>query len=181
MLRQPDRDLDRIAIFAAMGIADRYAAEQRLDGVVDVTLLDAEKLEPVLVDRQPQPWPLLADRNVDIDNERHFGEDFFDLPGDRPSRCRVRPVDFSEQGRKHRRPGRHLDDLDAGARGNADGLEALPEIERDVVAYALAIGACGKIDLQLAQLGSFTNIIVTHQAVEIERRRRAGVGLYRRD
>jgi hypothetical protein len=35
-----------------VGIADRHAAKQRLDGVVDVTLLDAKELEPVLVNRR---------------------------------------------------------------------------------------------------------------------------------
>ena len=117
-LRQFDSDLDRIAVFAAVGIADRYAAEQRLDGVIDVTLLDAKKLEPVLVDRKPQPRPPFADRIVDIDDERHFGENLLELAGDRPARCRIGSIDFSQQRRKHRWPGRHLDDLDAGAGGN---------------------------------------------------------------
>src|SRR5262249_47250877 len=53
-LGRPDRYLDRIAILAAMRITDGNAAEQHLDGVVDVALLDSEELQSILVDRDAQ-------------------------------------------------------------------------------------------------------------------------------
>ena len=58
-----------------MRIADRDAAEQHLDRVVDVLLLDAEELQPVLIDREAQPRARRADRIVDIDDEGHRRED----------------------------------------------------------------------------------------------------------
>ena len=49
-LRQARADRDRLAPAAAMGIADRGAAVERGDGVVDVALLDPVIFEVVLVD-----------------------------------------------------------------------------------------------------------------------------------
>ena len=40
--------------FATVRVAYSGAAEQSLDGVVDVPLLDAEKLQPILIDRDPK-------------------------------------------------------------------------------------------------------------------------------
>ncbi len=162
-----------------MRISHRHAPEQRLDGVVDVTLLDPEKFEPVLVDGQSQPRSLLADRIVDIDDERYFGEDLLHFGSDGPARCRVRPVDFSEKSGEHGRPRRHLDDLDAGAGRRVDRLQALAQIQCDVVARSLAVGARGKVDLQFAKFGPLPQVIVANETVEIERRRRAGIGLHR--
>jgi hypothetical protein len=53
-LRQAHDDLDRIATFATVRVPNRGAAEQGLDGVVDIALFDAEKLQPILVDRDPK-------------------------------------------------------------------------------------------------------------------------------
>ena len=159
---QFDRNLDRVAILPAMGIADRYSAEQHLNGIVDVALLDAEKFEPVLVDRQPQPWPFLADEIVDVDDEWHFREDLLQLGSYCTARCGIGAIDFGEQRREHGRAGRHFDDLEAGSGGNGDGLELLPQIERDVMARPLAVAAGGEIDLQLAEFRSFAQIIVTY-------------------
>ena len=49
------------------------------------------------------------------------------------------------------------------------------------MARALAVGPRGEIDLQFAQFRPLAQIIVPDQAVEVERRRRAGVGLHRGD
>ena len=75
LLRQTHGDLDRVAALAAMRIADRHAAEQRLDGVVDVALLDPEEFEAILVDGYAQAGSRLLDRIVDVDDERHCAED----------------------------------------------------------------------------------------------------------
>jgi hypothetical protein len=64
-------DLDRIGAFAAVRIADRGAAEQRLNRIVDVALLDLEEFEAVLIDRNAQTRPRLANRIVDVDDVRH--------------------------------------------------------------------------------------------------------------
>ena len=178
-LGQADHDLDRVAALAAVRIADGGAAEQRLDGVVDVLLLDAEELEAVLVDGDAQARPRLADGIVDVDDIGHRLEDLLDLVRHRAPGLRVRAVDFGEQRRQHRRTGRHLDHARDGAGGQGDLLQPRAQIERDVVAGAVAVAARRQIEMQFAELGRFAHVIVPHQAVEVERRRRAGIGLDR--
>src|SRR5690606_16597589 len=66
--RQRDGDLDRIAAFTAMRIADRRSGEQRLDRVVDVLLLHAEIFERVLIDGDAQTRAAVTETVVDIDD-----------------------------------------------------------------------------------------------------------------
>ena len=121
-LWQPDHDIDRIALLAAMRIPHGNPAEQRADGVVDIALLDPEVLQPVLVDRDAQAWPGMAVGIVDVDDIRHRGEHLLHLLRHRSARRRVRTVDLRQQGRQHGRTRRHLDYLEHRARGQRERL-----------------------------------------------------------
>ncbi len=179
-LRQPDHDLDRVAALAAVRIADGDAAEQRLDGVVDVLLLHAEEFQAVLVDGDVQARARLADGIVDVDDIGHRLEDLLDLVRHRAPGLRIRAVDFGQQastapaGRAAPRP--RAATVPAGS---VTLLEARAQIERDVVAGAAALAARRQIEMQFAQFRRFAHVIMPHQTVEVERRRRAGIGLDR--
>ncbi len=138
---QPHDDLDRVAAFAAVRIADRGAAEQRRDRVVDVALLDAEVFEAILVDRDAQPRPRLADRIVDVDDVGHRGEDFLQFVRRRragPSMTARRPrraASPAPAGRAALRPrGRPCRPASTSV------LQPRAQIERDGVARR----ACGR-------------------------------------
>ncbi len=160
-----------------MRIADRHAPEQRLQGIVHVALLDAEEFEPVLVDGYAQTRTRLADGIVDVDDERHGGEDLLHFACNGPASFRIRAVDLGQKRRQHRRTRRDLDDLDARSRRERDLLQALAQIERDLVAGAGPLAARGQIELQLAELDGFPHVVVAHQPVEIEGGGRARIGL----
>ena len=65
--------------------------------------------------------------------------------------------------------------------GTVERLQPLAQVERDVVARPLAFAARSQVDLEFAQFRRLAQVIVPHQSVEIERRRRAGIGLQRGD
>ena len=135
---EPDGDRDRLAVAAAVRVADRRIAVEGLDGLVDVGLLDAVVFEAVLVDDDPEPFGRVAVGVVDVDDEGDALEGLADLRGDRTPRLGVGAVDLGEQRREHRRPRRRLDHLDRGARGHIEAGEALAEVERDGVARPVA-------------------------------------------
>ena len=109
-LGKPHRDLDRIAALAAMRIADGDAAEQRLQRVVDVALLDAEEFQPVLVDGNAQARARLRRSSRRCRRCREpTANDLLQFRRNRAARRRIRAVDFREQRREHRRSGRHFD------------------------------------------------------------------------
>ena len=150
----PTRDLDRIAVLAAMRIADRHAAEQRLDRVVDVALLDAEDIpaRPGRCDSRSRGrgWPYGI---VDIDDVGHRCEELLDLLRDRAAGRGFRAVDFGQQRRQHRRPGRHLDHLAAWCpRGSCSACSRWRRSSAMAWLRALALALRGEVDLQFAQL-----------------------------
>ena len=128
-LWQPDSDLDRIAAFTTMRIADRNAPEQRLQRIVDVALLDAEEFEPVLIDGYAQTRPPLANRVIDVDDEGTEAKIFLHFSRDSPTCFRVWSVDLGQERRKNRRARRHFDDLHARSSRERHVLQALTQIE----------------------------------------------------
>jgi hypothetical protein len=81
--------------------------------------------------------PRLAVAVVDIHDIRNAGErSRCSCRSDLAAGLRVRTVDFGEQGRDHRRAGRHLDDADRRVLRADQRLEAFAQIERDGVARA---------------------------------------------
>ena len=153
-------------------------AEQRLDGIGDIALLDAEMVELFLIDHQPQTRARQAVTVPDVDDEGHAGENLLDLGGDRAAGGGIGAVDFGQQGRQHRRAGRDFDDLECAACGEFQDGETRPQVQRDGVAGAFAGIFGGEVDLQIAEFGGPAHERVPHQAVEVERGGGAGIGLH---
>ena len=133
----------------------------------------------MLVDRDAQPLGGLGESVVDIDHEVDRLERLAHLGGELAPARRVGAVDLGEHGRKHRRAGRHLHHLERRPLAKRQVGEAVADVERDRVAGAGAIALADEIDREVALLRLVAQIIVAHETVEIERRRRAGVGLDR--
>ncbi len=164
-----------------MGIAHDRRPEQALDGVVDIGFRNAVVLQIVLIDGNPDPFGRLAVAVVDIDDKRDPPEDLFQLGGDRPTDFRRRSIDFRKQGCQNRRSGRHLDHLERRALRHLHTSQPFADLKRDVVAGPVALPLRQKVDLQVALLLAFTQEIMAHQTIEIERCRRSGVALDRDD
>jgi len=86
-------------------------------------------------------------------------------------------VDLGDQRLEHRRARRHLGHLDPGAERPGDGHEVGADLLGDVVALEIAVALGQKVDLDVGHVGALAQEVVPHQAVEVVRRRRAGVRL----
>jgi hypothetical protein len=63
----------------------------------------------------------------------------------------------------------------------ADGRQRGTRRARDVVALAAAVMLVDQVDLQVADVGALAQVVLPHQAVEVDRRRGAGVALHAGD
>ena len=156
LLRQADHDLDRGAFGAAIGIAHGDTAQQHANCIIDVALLDAEEFQPVLIDGNALARTRMSVGIVDIDDERNGFEDFLDFLRLGAAGRGIRPVDFGQKRGQNRRPRRHFDDLDHGAGRQHKARKLLAQCERDGMAGARTRALGREIDLQLAQIGKFT-------------------------
>src|SRR3546814_2993430 len=85
--------------------------------------------------------------------------------------------DLGHDRRQHRRAGRHFDHRHRGPVAAADGGQRRTQRDRDVVALAAALATVDQIDLQVAEIGAGAQVVLPHQAVEVDRRGGAGVAL----
>ena len=89
----------------------------------------------------------------------------------------VGTVDFSDERLEHRRPGRYFGDLDARLMLARNGQQAQADAFGDFVAGKAPFTLRLEVNLNVGDIRSAPEIIVPHEAVEVVRRRRAGVGL----
>ena len=92
-----------------------------------------------------------------------------------PLRARVAQAD-EILVREHGRAGRNLGHLDARAVTFGDGDQPGAHFLGDLVALQVALVLVHQVDLKIAQFRAAAQEILAHQAVEVDRRRRAGVG-----
>ena len=93
----------------------------------------------------------------------------------------VRPINFGHDGRHHRGAGRHLDHLDVGPVTAADLLQSRTHAGSDHMALVAAIGFTHQVNLDVPQLSACTQVVLAHQAVEVDGRSGADIGLVMRD
>ena len=105
-LRQSDLDGDGLQAVASLRISDLGPADDGRDRVVDRLFRHAVELQSLLVDGEALALGTNAVAIIDVDDEIDSLKCFPDLCGCLPAAFRVRPVDFGEQRREHRRPGR---------------------------------------------------------------------------
>ena len=89
----------------------------------------------------------------------------------------IRAVDLGDQGLQHRRTGRHLRDFDARAQTVGDWAAGAAALAWRSRGSAFALALAEQVDLNVGDVRTPAQIVVPHQAVEVERRCRANVGL----
>ncbi len=158
-------------------IADILASESRPQRRDDVVLANAEqrRLRPIHIDH---PARRVGDRAlVGIDHAGLLAECGLDLLRDLDAPRVVRTVDLGDDRRQHRRARRNLHDLDLRAIRVANPLEFRADARRDDVALVVPVRLVDQIDLKVADVASAAQVILAHEAVEIDRCRRSGEGL----
>jgi hypothetical protein len=70
----------------------------------------------------------------------------------RAARFGIRSVDLGEQRRDHRRTGRRFDRLQAGALRHVEMVDPFADFQRDLVAFAVALGLRRQVDLHVAHM-----------------------------
>ncbi|MPL73164.1 hypothetical protein SDC9_18957 [bioreactor metagenome] len=178
-LRSRHHDRQRRALVAAVRIADRGRAVQQAERVEDIAFLDRVELEIVRVHRGAQPAGLGAEAVIDIDDEGHPFEGHADFRGCGAPGLGIGAIDLGQQRRHHRGPGRWFDRLQAGALRQVELRDPLTHIKGDLMRAAVAVGLVRQVDLYVALIRVFAQVVMPHQPVEVERRRGAGVGLHR--
>ena len=89
----------------------------------------------------------------------------------------IEAVDLGDERRQHRRAGRHLDDFHVGAEAPADLLQRLAHGCGDLMRLALAQVLVEQVDLDVALVRGAPQVVLTHEAVEIDRSGSASVDL----
>ncbi len=175
--RQRDAHRDFVLGAAAVDGGDVLAGQPHLHRLDDVLLRHACQGRLVLQHAQHEALGVVLHCVVDRHDAIGLLEHRAHLLGDCHLGVVIGAVDFGDDGRHHRRTGRHFDHLDVGAVLLRDGFDGGTERLRDVMALAVAFVLVDQIDLQVAHLGAGAQVILPHQAVEVDRRRGAGVGL----
>ena len=89
----------------------------------------------------------------------------------------VGAIDLGDEGRLHGRAGRHLDDLDVAAVLPGDRLRSARAPTARSSWLLRCLCACRPGSPGCRRLGAAAQVVLAHQAVEIDRRGGAGVGL----
>ena len=164
-----------------MGVADHPTAQGRADGVVDLVVADLQCFQALAVRNQAQARAGAAVAVVDVDDIGHGVEDRLHALGHAAAGRRVRSVDLGQQGGHDGRPRGRLDHLDHGALRQGEAGQPPAQIQGDGVAVAATRVLRRQPHRQIAHLGLVPQIVVTHEAVEIEGRSGSGIGVDRGD
>ena len=89
----------------------------------------------------------------------------------------IRPVDLGDDGRQHRRAGGHFHHLGVAAVAPGDGGDLVAHRHGNLVALALALVLVHQVHLHVAQLAGGAQVVLAHQAVEVDGTGRTRVGL----
>ena len=165
-LASPSRSIVTSSPSSAMRIAATTSAAR-----------DAQRRRARLVDAHRELGRIVFDRVVDTDDVGVAGELGADALGDGVAAGLVGPVDLRDERREHRRAGRHFHHLDLGPQRRADAREFGPHRGGDLVALAVAVVLVDQVDLQVAILRRLPQVVLPHQAVEVDRRGRARIAL----
>ncbi len=171
----PDRH--RILEILAMQITDILAGQQHAQGTGDLRLGYPEpgRLGPVHL--QDDLFRRELHRVIHIHNIRRVGKQFPQRLGLLDLSLVVDAVDFGHQRGEDRRSGRQFDNLGIAVKLPGDLLQRGAHRQRHVVTLAIPQLFIHQVDLDIAQMGPFTQVILAHQTVETDRCGSAGVDL----
>ena len=124
-------------------------------------------------------WGL--DEVVFVHHVAGLGKNFSQIFGNLTAGCGVGSVDFSHQRLQHGRSRRHFHHLDIGPHRLGDRRQHFACCNGHFMRTAVAHGFVQQLNLDIALPGFLAQVIMAHQTVEVERRRRTGIGLNRGD
>ena len=104
-------------------------------------------------------------------------KDGFKLLGHLTSAFGGRAINFCNDGGKHRRARRHLDHFDVGIKARADCLQCRAHPGSNVMTLVVAMMLVEQVNLNITDMAAGAQIVLTHQAVEVNRRGGTRVGL----
>ena len=81
----------------------------------------------------------------------------------------VGPVDLGDDRRHHRRARRHFGDLDRRSELASDGSQFIAYAAGNFVAGTFAAVLVDEIDLDIAGIAVAAQVVLPHQAVEVDR------------
>ena len=114
---------------------------------------------------------------INVDHAGGALEHAADLPRQLLAASGVGAVDLGDDGREYRRAGRHFNHLHVGAKPSAYVLQRRSLAQRNAVALLLALRFVEQVDLDVAHFATGAQVVLAHQAVEVDGRGGAGVGL----
>ena len=160
-----------------MDIGHIRALQAGAQGLHDLRLGDAEQRRLLPVDVDDEAWRRRLVAVIHVDDVGRRVEQLADILRKLALLGVARPVNLGHDRCAHRRSRRHFDDLHGGAVVASDGGERRPDGERDVMALAAAVALVDQIDLDVAEARVLPQIVLAHEAIEVDRRGGAGVGL----
>ncbi len=158
--------------------ADGAALGRHLHGCRHVRGRDGGGAGARLIDDQRRLRLRRRDVPIDVDDSGRLLEHGFHLAGELQATRRIRTVDFRDERLQHRRPRRHFRHLNRGVEPSRDRHEPIAHALGDVVALLAALVFRREIDLEVGEVRAAAEKVVTHQAVEVVRRRQADVALH---
>ena len=175
--RDVEHDEGRLEQGVILDVTDLELAHAHGQGVVDVLDCHAKALGLFAVDLEVPDLVVGLEIIVDIVQARRLLEEGRHVLGELAPGIGIGSVDLGHHRLQHRRARRHLDHLDHGAGRFRQGLEPLAHLDRDLVAGTVTLVLVEQLYLDVALPGLAAQIVVPYQAIEVEGRGGADIGL----
>jgi len=167
--REAQVDEDRFLLLRQVEESGALAAEGDGEGAGHVLHGDAREGGLLPVNAEGNLGAVVLPVPVHVNHAGGLLHDRLDPGGKAGAAGIVRAVDFGHQGGEHRRAGGDLRHLDPGAVAVGDRLHQRPDPLGDVVGLVLALLLSQQVHLDICEVAPLAQVIVAHQAVEVER------------
>ena len=153
------------------------AGERQPQCGVDLIRLHAAESRLFLIDDEPELFLVVFDVRVGVDHPIGGHKRPLHLFGYGDLALVIGAVNLGHERLENRRPGRDLRDLHVRVPPLRDRRDKRASPLGDGVALRFSLAFRKEVDLKVADVRPGAEKVVPHQAVEVERRRRAGVHL----
>ena len=168
----------RSRVFAAvMQVGDSFARQTGAQRAHNGLLRHAQHRSLAAVHQQHDARRAGDAAVVHIDHVAGFLENGAHRLGHGAAAVGVGAVDFGHDGREHRRAWRHFHHFHIGAMAQANFLQPGPDPGGDGMALVAALVLVHQVHLDVADFAAGAQVILAHQAVEVDRGCRAGIRL----
>ena len=175
--RQAQAHGHRVAGVAIHQVGGIVTGQRHAQDLGDAGLVEAKSGGAHAIDDDDLARRVGLDAGVDVDNVG-LGAEF-------PLQCQcglahavvIRAIDLGDDGREHRRAGRHFDQFHRCPVRLADRGQLRTHGQRDGMALPVSLVLVDQVDLQVADQWSAAQVVLAHQAVEGDRSGAAGVAL----